>query len=97
MEGENWDIVETMCTSSLQDRHGNSRAGLGVGEGVVMVLEGIAAGGRHGMQLVIRQLLSEMAARGPAGAKELVIRIIHLIGLEHGLEATLIEGTIVGH
>ena len=49
------------------------------------------------MQLVVGQLLSEMAARGPAGAKELVIRIIHLIGLEHGLEATLIEGTVVGH
>ena len=62
-----------------------------------MVLEGVAAGGRHGVQLVIRQLLSEMAARGTAGAKELVIRIIHLIGLEHGLEATLIEGTVVGH
>ena len=97
MEGENWDIVETMCTSSLQNHHGDPRAGLGIGEGVVMVLEGVTTGGRHGMQLVVGQLLSEMAARGPAGAKELVIRIIHLIGLEHGLEATLIEGTIVGH
>ena len=37
-------IVETMCTSSLQDRHGNSRAGLGIGEGVVMVFKGVAAG-----------------------------------------------------
>ena len=62
-----------------------------------MVLEGVTTSGRHGMQLVVGQLLSEMAARGPAGAKELVIRIIHLIGLEHGLEATLIEGTVVGH
>ena len=49
------------------------------------------------MQLVVGQLLSEMAARGPAGAKELVIRIIHLIGLEHGLEAALVERTVVGH
>ena len=49
------------------------------------------------MQLVVGQFRSEMAACGPAGAKELVVRIIHLIGLEHSLEATLIEGTIVGH
>ena len=62
-----------------------------------MVFEGVTTGGRHGMQLVVGQLLSEMAARGPAGAKELVIRIIHLIGLEHGLEAALVERTVVGH
>ena len=90
-------IVETCHGASLQNHHGNPCAGLGIGEGVVMVFKGVAAGGRHGMQLVVGQLRSEMAARGPAGAKELVVRIIHLIGLEHGLEATLIEGTIVGH
>ena len=81
----------------LQYFHGNPCAGLGIGEGVVMVFKGVAAGGRHGMQLVVGQLRSEMAARGPAGAKELVVRIIHLIGLEHGLEATLIERAVVGH
>ncbi len=90
-------FVETMCTSSLQDCHGNPRAGLGVGEGVVMVGHRVAAGGRHGMQLVVRQLPSKMPPRGATGAIKLVVRIIHLIGLEHGLEAALIEGTIVGH
>lgn len=87
-----------MCHgTSLQNHHGDPCAGLGIGEGVVMVFKGVAAGGRHGMQLVVGQLQPEMAARGPAGAKELVVRIIHLIGLEHGLEAALIEGTVVGH
>ena len=90
-------IVETRHGTSLQNRHGNPRAGLGIGEGVVMVFEGVAAGGRHGMQLVVRQLLSEMPPRGATGAKELVIRIIHLIGLKHGPEAALIEGTVVSH
>ena len=91
---ERWRFSEDEC---LQQFHRDPCAGLGVGEGVVMVLEGVTARGRHGMQLVVGQLPSEMAARGATGAKELVIRIIHLVGLEHGLEATLIEGTVVGH
>ena len=97
MEGGNGGIVETCHGTSLQNHHGNPCAGLGIGEGVVMVLEGVTTGGRHGMQLVVGEEATEMAARGPAGAKELVIRIIHLIGLEHGLEAALVERTVVGH
>ncbi len=38
-----------------------------------------------------------MAARGPAGAKELVIRIVHLIDAEHGPEAALVKGAVVCH
>ena len=38
-----------------------------------------------------------MAARSPAGAKELVIRIVHLIDAEHGPEAALVKGAVVCH
>ena len=81
----------------LQQPYRNMGAGLGIGEGVVMMFQIEAARFRHCVQLVVGQLFPEVPACGPAGTKELVVRIIHLIGLEHGLEATLIEGTIVGH
>ena len=81
----------------LQQPYRNMGAGLGIGEGVVMVFEAVAAGSRNGMQLVVWQALPEMATRSAAGAKELVIRIIHLIGLKNGLEATLVERAVVGH
>ena len=62
-----------------------------------MVFKIVAASSRHSMQLVIRQLLSKMEARGTASAKKLIIRIIHLIGLERGFEAPLVERAVVGH
>ena len=56
-----------------------------------------AAGFGHGMQLVVGQLVAEMSPRGPAGAEKLIVRIIHPVGLEHGFEATLVEGAVVRH
>ena len=56
---ERWRFSEDEC---LQQFHRDPCAGLGIGEGVVMVFEVVTTGGRHGMQLVVRQLLSEMAA-----------------------------------
>ena len=72
-------------------------AGFGICERVMVVDQIVAAGSRHGMQLVVGQLLPEVFARGAAGAVELIIRVIHLVATHHGLEATLIERAIVGY
>ena len=81
----------------LQQLHCNLGAGFGVGEGVVVVFHRTAAGGGHGMQLVVGQTAAEMAAGGPAGAEERIVGVVHLIDAEHGLEAALVEGTVVRH
>ncbi len=81
----------------LQQLHRNFRAGLCVGQRVVVVGHRAAAGLGHGVQLVVGQTAAEMAARSPAGAKELVFRIVHLIDSEHGPEAALVKRTVVRH
>jgi len=81
----------------LQQSHCNPRAGLRVGEGVVVVDHRASAGGGDGMQLVVGQTAAEVAARGPAGAEERIVGVVHLIDAEHGLEAALVEGAVVRH
>lgn len=62
-----------------------------------MVGHRASAGGGDGVQLVVGQTTTEMAARGPAGAEERIVGVIHLIDAEHGLEAALVEGAVVRH
>ena len=81
----------------LQQLHRDFRASLRVGQRVVVVGHRAAASLGHGVQLVVGQPPSEMAARSPAGAKELVFRIVHLIDSEHGPEAALVKRTVVRH
>ena len=81
----------------LQQLHCNLGAGFGVGEGVVVVFHRTTAGGGHGVQLVVGQAAAEVAARSPAGAKELVVGVVHLIDAEHGPEAAFVKGTVVRH
>ena len=90
-------IVEPCHGMFLQQLHRNPRARLRVGEGVVVVGHRTAAGGGDGVQLVVGQTVAEVAAGGPAGAEELIIRVVHLIDLEHGLETALVEGAVVSH
>ena len=49
------------------------------------------------MKLVIGKLVTKMATGSPTGTIELIIGIIHLIAAHHGLEATLVERTVVRH
>lgn len=86
-----------LLLSSLQQLHCDFCAGLRIGQRVVMVRHRAAAGLGHGVQLVVWQSSAEVAARSPTGAIELIIGIVHLIDAEHGLEATLVEGTVVRH
>lgn len=77
--------------------HRNLGAGLGVGQGVVVVFHTIAAGTGNGVQLVVGELPSEMPPRGPAGAVESVVGIVHLIDTEGRPQAPLVERAVVGH
>ena len=86
-----------LLLSSLQQLHCDFRAGLCVGECVVVVCHRATAGLGDGVQLVVGQTAAEVAARSPAGAEELVVGIVHLIDTEHGPEATLVKGTVVRH
>ena len=80
-----------------QNLHRNPCTRLRVGQRVVVVGHRAAAGLDDGVQLVVGEEATEMTARGPAGAKELVIRIVHLIDAEHGFEAALVKGAVVRH
>ena len=71
-------------------------AGFGIGEGVVVVLHAEAAGGGDGLELVVGQT-GELAAGDTKGVEELIVGIVHPIDAEDGLEAALVEGSVVGH
>ena len=86
-----------LLLSSLQQLHCDFCAGLRVGEGVVVVRHRATAGLGHGVQLVVWQSSAEVAARSPTGTIELIIRIVHLIDTEHGLEAALIKSAVMRH
>ena len=75
---------------------GYPSAGLGVGEGVVVVLEVEAAGGGDGVELVVPEV-GELASRGTQGVEEDVARVVHLVGSEDGAQASLVEGAVVSH
>ncbi len=72
------------------------RAGFGVGEGVVMVLKVEAAGGRDSLKLVVGESAAEVAPGGGKSVEELVVRVIHLVDLEGGLETAFVEAAVVG-
>ena len=71
-------------------------ASLCVGEGVVVMLQVVAAGGGNGVELVVGQM-GEAATGGDASAVELVVGVVHLVATEDGFQATLVEGFVVGH
>ena len=81
----------------LQNLASNPSTSLGIGKGVVMVEQIIAAGCCHGVELMVGKQLAEVLSRGPIGAVELIVRVIHLIASHHGLETTFVEGAVVRH
>jgi len=72
-------------------------AGFGVGEGVVVVQEGVATGGGDSLELVVRQPMAEVAAGSSEGIQEAVAGIVQAIGAEDGFEAAFIEAGVVGY
>ena len=71
------------------------RAGFGVGEGVVMILQVEAAGSGDRLKLVVGESAAEVAPGGSQRVEELVVRVIHLVDPEDGLEATFVEAAVV--
>lgn len=80
-----------------QNFYRNSGTRLSIGKRMMVVFQVIAAGLGDGVELVVREEFTEMTTGGPAGPKELIIRVIHLVAAKHGLQAALVEGTVVGH
>ena len=73
------------------------RAGLGVGQGVMMVRQVETAGCGHGLQLMVGQAAAESPPGCGKGVIEAIIRIIHLIHLEDRFQATLVETAVMSH
>lgn len=64
---------------------------------MMVIFEMVATGLGDGVELVVREEFAEMTAGGSAGAKKLIIRVIHLVAAKHSLQATFVERTIVSH
>lgn len=76
---------------------GYGRAGLGIGQGMVMVRKLIATVGSHGVELMVGQERAELAAGGAAGAVKGVVGIGEVVFFEDSAEAALVEGGVVGY
>ena len=70
---------------------------LGIGEGMVVIGQVIAAGSCDRLQLVIRQTAAVMLAGCGQGIIELIVRVIHLIYSENFFQASFIELAIMGN
>ena len=63
-----------------------------------MVLgEVVTAIGGYGLELMVGEESAQLSSGGTAGAMEFVVGIFHLIHLEYGLQASFIEGGVVGY
>ena len=80
----------------LKEQPRDGCAGLGVGEGVVVGEVAEAAGGGHGVELVVGQM-GQATTRGGEGVEEDVVGVVHLIDLEGGAQAAFVEAGVVGH
>ena len=81
----------------LQQPYRNLRTRFGIGEGVVVMLQMIAAGRSNGVQLVVGEVLPKMVAGGVTGAVELVVGIVHLINIEYRPQAAFVKRAVVCH
>ena len=63
----------------------------------MMVLEVVATGSSYGVELMIRQRTAKLPARCCESIVKTVVRIVHLVHLEHSLQTTFIEAGIVSH
>ena len=64
---------------------------------MVMVLKIVTTGGSNSVELVIGQRMAELSAGFCKGIVEAIVRIVHLIDLEHRFQASFIETGIVSY
>ena len=81
-----WPAEVRLRPRRLQQLHGDARAGLGVGQGMVMMRHVVAAGPRHGVELVVGKV-GKLVARGPERVEEKVVGIVHPVAVEHRFQA----------
>ena len=80
-----------------EEAEGDGGAGFGVGEGVVVVEEVVAAGGGDGGEPVVREPVAEEAPRGREGVAEHIVGIVHPVHAEDGLQAAFVKTAVVRH
>ena len=81
----------------LKDLHRDGGACLSIGQGVVMVQEVKATGGGDSLELVVGQETAEIVPGSPQRIVENIVRVIHPVDPEDGLQAAFVEGRIVRH
>ena len=89
--------IEAKSCRSSYNIQGYRGARLGIGQGVVMVMEVITTGGGNCVKLVIGQRMAELSAGCSKCIVKAVIWIVHLIDLEHSFQTSFIEAGIVGN
>ena len=63
-----------------------------------MVLgEVVTAIGGYGLELMVGEERAQLSSGGTVGAMEFVVGIFHLIHLEYCLQASFVEGGVVGY
>ena len=80
----------------LEKLQGDVGTRFGIGQGVMMMEQVVAAIGGNSVQLVIGQLL-EQTLGGHAGTIKFIVGIVHLVAAENSLEATLVKTLVVGN
>ncbi len=68
----------------------------GIGQCMMVMLQVVTACCRYGLQLMILQL-RQHPARNTKRVIKVIIRVVHLIGTEHRLQAIHVELLVVGH
>ena len=81
----------------LQQFQCDGGAGFSIGEGVVVIEEGVTAGGSHSVELVVGKALAEVPAGGSQGIQEAIAGIVEAVGPKDGFEAAFIEAGVVRH
>lgn len=75
----------------LQYLPSNPSTGFRIRQCMMVVLQMVATGFGNDVQLMVGQTLPEMFPCRNAGAMELVIRIVHLVGAEDGLQTSFVK------
>ena len=61
----------------------------------MVVQELIAAGCGDGLELMVRKPAAKVSSGSREGVVELIVRVVHPIHFEHGLEAPFVETGVV--